>query len=206
MSLRIVYSTVHACGDQRKHQSSASLAFVRGIHRWPVNSPHKGPVTRKMFHLMTSSCTVHNQAPYHNLSGNTLMPIERVVVMDRKLDFYTARSRYSTIQYNTIMRSRYIALIFLWKTHERHPITCGKFEVWSVVRECKVWPKSCHYNCWVVCTIVLYVTAIYRESIVYSFIKDLLFRKHGSGTLFGATVQLVNNYWVHTLTCLTSVG
>ena len=35
--------------DQRKHQSSASLAFVRGIHRWPVNSPHKGPVPRKMF-------------------------------------------------------------------------------------------------------------------------------------------------------------
>ena len=35
--------------DQRKHQSSASLAFVRGIHRWPVNSPHKGPVTWKMF-------------------------------------------------------------------------------------------------------------------------------------------------------------
>ena len=34
---------------QRKHQSSASLAFVRGIHRWPVNSPHKGQVTRKMF-------------------------------------------------------------------------------------------------------------------------------------------------------------
>ena len=34
--------------DQRKHQSSASLAFVRGIHRWPVNSPHKWPVTRKM--------------------------------------------------------------------------------------------------------------------------------------------------------------
>ena len=35
--------------DQRKHQSSASLAFVRGSHRRPVNSPHKGPVTRKMF-------------------------------------------------------------------------------------------------------------------------------------------------------------
>ena len=32
-----------------KHQSSASLAFVRGIHRWPVNSPHKGPLTRKFF-------------------------------------------------------------------------------------------------------------------------------------------------------------
>ena len=35
--------------DQRKHQSSASLAFVRGIHRWPVNSPHKRPVSRKIF-------------------------------------------------------------------------------------------------------------------------------------------------------------
>ena len=42
---------------QRKHQSSASLAFVRGINWSPVNSPHKGPVTYgKCFHLMTSSC------------------------------------------------------------------------------------------------------------------------------------------------------
>ena len=48
-SLAIVYSTVHLGADQRKHQSSTSLAFVWGIHRWPVNSPHKGPVTRKMF-------------------------------------------------------------------------------------------------------------------------------------------------------------
>ena len=48
-SLTIVYPTVYSGADQRKHQSSASLAFVRGIHRWPVNSPHKGSVTRKMF-------------------------------------------------------------------------------------------------------------------------------------------------------------
>ena len=48
-SLTIVYSTVYSGEYQRKHQSSASLAFVRGIHRWPVNSPHKWPVTRKMF-------------------------------------------------------------------------------------------------------------------------------------------------------------
>ena len=48
-SLTIVYSTVYSGTDQRKHKSSASLAFVQGIHRWPVNSPHKGPVTREMF-------------------------------------------------------------------------------------------------------------------------------------------------------------
>ena len=48
-SLTIVYSIIYTDVDQRKHQSSASLAFVWGIHRGPVNSPHKWPVTRKMF-------------------------------------------------------------------------------------------------------------------------------------------------------------
>ena len=48
-SLTIVYSTVYSDVDQRKHQSSASLAFVWGIHRRPVNSPQKWQVTRKMF-------------------------------------------------------------------------------------------------------------------------------------------------------------
>ena len=48
-SLTIVYSTVYSSADQRKHQSSVSLAFVRGIHRGPVNFPHKLPVTRKIF-------------------------------------------------------------------------------------------------------------------------------------------------------------
>ena len=43
-SLTIVYSTVYSGADQSKHQSSASLAFVWGIHRGPVNSPHKWPV------------------------------------------------------------------------------------------------------------------------------------------------------------------
>ena len=48
-SLTIIYSTVYSGTYQRKHQNSPSPAFVRGIHRWPVNSSHKWPVTRKMF-------------------------------------------------------------------------------------------------------------------------------------------------------------
>ena len=54
IAVSVVYSTVCSGVDQRKHQSSAPLAFVSGIHRssgihrWPVNSPHKGPVTQKM--------------------------------------------------------------------------------------------------------------------------------------------------------------
>ena len=55
-SLTIVYSIVYSGTDERKHQSSAALAFVRGSHRRPVNSPHKWAVTQKIFHLMTSSC------------------------------------------------------------------------------------------------------------------------------------------------------
>ena len=47
--LASVYSIVNSGADQRKYQSSASLAFVRGILRGPVKSPHKWPVTRKMF-------------------------------------------------------------------------------------------------------------------------------------------------------------
>ena len=59
-SLTIVYSTIYSNADQTKHQISASLAFVRGIHRWPVDSPHKEPATRKMIpfddDIMTNAC------------------------------------------------------------------------------------------------------------------------------------------------------
>ena len=48
-SFTIVCSTTYSDANQRKHQSSASLAFVRGFHRGLVNSPHKWPITRKMF-------------------------------------------------------------------------------------------------------------------------------------------------------------
>ena len=48
-SLMMVCSTVCSDVNQRKHQGSASLAFVRGIHHWPMNSSHKRPVTLKMF-------------------------------------------------------------------------------------------------------------------------------------------------------------
>ena len=52
-SVSIVCWTVCSGTDQRKYQSSSLLAFVRGIHRWPVNSPHphKGPLKRKMIPL-----------------------------------------------------------------------------------------------------------------------------------------------------------
>ena len=55
-SLTVVYSIVYSGADQRKHQSSVSLAFVRGIHRDPWIPRTKSQKHRKWFHLMTSSC------------------------------------------------------------------------------------------------------------------------------------------------------
>ena len=66
----IFYSTVNLDADKRKHQSSASLAFVRGIHRGPVNSQHKWPVTRRMFRFMTSSCATKTTVLHLSVSAH----------------------------------------------------------------------------------------------------------------------------------------
>ena len=63
-SLTIVYPSFYWGADQSKHQSSTSLAFVWGIHRGPVNSLHKGPVTRKMFPFDDVSCKSFT-TPFH---------------------------------------------------------------------------------------------------------------------------------------------
>ena len=68
-SLTIVYSTVYSGANQRKHQSSASLAFGRGIHRLPLNSAYKGPVTRKMFpfdDVIMKKCSPFLQTAFSN--------------------------------------------------------------------------------------------------------------------------------------------
>ena len=79
-SLTIVYSTVCSSADQRKHKNSASLAFVWGIHRSPVNSPHRGPVTRKSYHLMTSSWyTNHSSSCWQTFTCQELVWLWRCV-------------------------------------------------------------------------------------------------------------------------------
>ena len=78
-SRTIVYSTAYSGADKRKHQSSASLAFVKGIHRWPVNSLHKWPVTRKMFPSDDVSMLIALIYSRHwLLYGNLLVTISRI--------------------------------------------------------------------------------------------------------------------------------
>ena len=54
-------STVYSDADQRKLQSSASLAFVWGIHRDRWIPCTKDQLSVKCFHLMTSSCELGNE-------------------------------------------------------------------------------------------------------------------------------------------------
>ena len=73
-SLTIVYSTVYSGANQRKYQSSVSLPFVWGIHRWPGNFPHKWPLTRKMF-------------PFDDVIMNELNPITASISVPSFLRF-----------------------------------------------------------------------------------------------------------------------
>ena len=86
-SLMIVYSAVYLDADQRKHQSSASLAFVRGIHRGPVNSPHKWPVTRKKFPLDDVIMERITTGSRYNNTGGYWLPETLVVILDMS-DWY----------------------------------------------------------------------------------------------------------------------
>ena len=94
-SITIVYSTVYWHADQRKHQSSASLAFVRGIHRGPVTSPHKCPVTRKMYpfdDVIMALSTV-----FSTLNVFIFMGIRKIFKEEnRKPELYTYRPRFNT--------------------------------------------------------------------------------------------------------------
>ena len=84
-SLTVVYSIVYSGVIQRKHQSSASLAFVREIHRGPVNFPHKWPVTRIMF-------------PFDDVIMTHLYG-ELAWIVWRNIE-YTLPCRYHAAQYN----------------------------------------------------------------------------------------------------------
>ena len=86
-SLTVVYSIVYSGVDQRKHQSSASLAFVRGIHRGRWIPRTKGQLCGKCFHLMTSSCIQTDDKKRQRVPG-----AKRVSMAWRRYAFTVVRS------------------------------------------------------------------------------------------------------------------
>ena len=96
----IVRWTVCSCADQGIYQSSASLAFVREIHRWSLVFPHKGSVTRKMF-------------PFDDVIMNQLVPKDayRCTLYIVKLATQTAH-RPAISAYHTTYYQRGLIFVF----------------------------------------------------------------------------------------------
>ena len=79
-SLRVVYSTVYSDASQRKHESSASLAFVWGIHRYRWIPRTKGQFHGKCFHLMTSSWKYISKNHKFDWVGNLDTKVAQIVI------------------------------------------------------------------------------------------------------------------------------
>ena len=134
-SLTIVWSTVYSDADQRKHQSSASLAFVWGIHRGPVNSPHKWPVTRKIF-------------PVDNVIMNSKVLTPRQFIMNPIASQITSLTIvWSTVYSDADQRKHQssASLAFVWGIHRgpvnsphKWPVTRKIFPVDNVIMNSKV--------------------------------------------------------------------
>ena len=106
-SLTIVYSTVYSGANLIIHQSPASLAFMMGIHRWPVNSPHKGSVTRKMF--LFRDVIMLLLFIYVSLSWENIIPSVLLWLFTPKpwrLNWYSVRETKCTLA---------LVLLWLWR-------------------------------------------------------------------------------------------
>ena len=110
-SLTTVYSTVYSGADQRKHQSSASLAFVWGIHRGPVNSPHKWPVImRKLlpFDDVIMRVMHMHQSSHHSFIYMcpvvSLVPWKLLIIRDR-VGLLLIGQQKNKLQWNSIQNT-----------------------------------------------------------------------------------------------------
>ena len=145
-SLSIVYSTVYSGADQRKHQSSASLAFVRGIHRWSVHSPHKRQVT-----WIIVSIWWHHHASFFSYRVASLpsqclyvYPIGRLwnvaihyddVIMTMLASQITSLTVVYSIVYSGVNQRKHqssASLAFVWEIH-RGPVNFP--HKWPVTRK-----------------------------------------------------------------------
>ena len=122
-SLAIVYSSVSSGAVTKKNQSSASLAFVWGIHRWPVNSPLRLPVTRKIFPF--DDAIMRSDALTHNYMQPNLN--ERPFVMINVIQISQGNSKIKLLHYYNARNFMHMALPSLvhnvtWSFAQRHII------------------------------------------------------------------------------------
>ena len=101
-SLTIVYSTVYSDAYQRKHQSSASLAFVWGIHRGIVEFPTQ--MAPKMFPFDDVIMWGNNGSDVLNMKNCIFFLISKIIVPEVSTLLYPIQSeRLAVIYWNLYM-------------------------------------------------------------------------------------------------------
>ena len=129
-SLTVVYSTVYSDADQRKHQSSASLAFVWGSHRDRWIPRTKGQLRGKCFHLMTSSC-LHVSGPLwrnpaHKMAKMWSFDVYFVVRLNKSLN--KPRNSLDLRRHDTHVGSRW--WYRWWFISYSMPMTCVRSAIY----------------------------------------------------------------------------
>ena len=110
--LTVVYSTVYSDADQRKHQSSASLAFVWGIHRDRWIPRTKGQLRGKCFHLMTSSWISNNIWHYSTGCKFLTMPYRYPLLV--RNSSYNLAMKYSSVVFHYFFETIYTTPKHIW--------------------------------------------------------------------------------------------
>ena len=151
-SLTIVYSTVYSDADQRKHQSPASLAFVP-IHRRPVNSPHKWPVTRKMFPfddvIMHPNIRVFQKMNFYELHCAQFF----IHGKWPQKNTWKIRNRFVRVWHPPPARSkilRFLTGVFLIWKNKNHCMRLNEAQIVGIVETNNFYKKNCslkHHLC-----------------------------------------------------------
>ena len=154
-SLTIVYSTVYSGADQRKHQSSASLAFVWGIHRGRWIPRTKCQLRGKCFHLMTSSCN-RICLGYHRIALDIVHISHRLCRSWLMPSSTSDKARLKHILHGTVIKRSIFSQILTID----NPYLARKGEVWGVCCDSKILLTFCHCYRSAVCHIVINWTAL----------------------------------------------
>ena len=147
-SLTIVYSAVHSCGDQ----SSESLAFVQGIHRWPMNSPHKWPVTRKMFQF-------GDAIMWYHLAADGLVTLGTWIITGHAIAILNCFTRYKCI---VIQKDSWINI---------HEWFGCNFPTWNIRNVWRARDDGYHYDVTSKCCCVTITTRLVEWTLSISKIR-----------------------------------
>ena len=137
----MAHSAVCSYGYQRTRQSAAPLAFVRWLHRWPMNSLHKGQVSRQMFpfnDIIMRPCTVRCSETYTR---------DEVIVMCDK--DHTRFYMDASMKFN--LRTRQSRYVFCHRRFMPHmfvrPYSSRKIQLWNAVEnDCSPYLFNSHFN------------------------------------------------------------